>query len=290
MPCFSVQKAKPRTGSISCTGEQHRAAAWPQDRRSSPNTAPYAPMRAPYRRSALVETSAFLLPLVDSRRIIIFHRILYMNCHHISTPYFKNCKPTCRMRSGRELYNSLPPSCSYSPRACAESSAYAYPQMAQRPIRKAGSPPQTIARPIAAAPLLTAGKVCYHRQQLLAPDTRLKHRLRVAAHHIRAVCTDGGDTMQHIRAVLPPIQHHVSSFGLGNSRQTHSADPVTQKRRHGSPCHGQLRASAVLHRLHNGGRQLLHGHGTYFSRRHPSLLRSMLPSGPISMVGCSSVN
>lgn len=142
MPCFSVQKAKPRTGSISCPGEQHRAAAWPQDRRSSsPNTAPYAPMRAPYRRSALVETSAFLLPLVDSRRIIIFRRILYMNCHHISTPYFKNCKPTCRMRSGRELYNSLPPSCSYSPRACAEPSAYAYPQMAQRPIRKAGSPP-----------------------------------------------------------------------------------------------------------------------------------------------------
>lgn len=194
------------------------------------------------------------------------------------------------MRSGRELYNSLPPSCSYSPRACTKPSAYAYPQMAQRPIRKAGSPPQTIARPIAAAPLLTAGKVCYHRQQLLAPDTRLKHRLRVAAHHIRAVCTDGGDTMQHIRAVLPPIQHHVPSFGLGNSRQTHSADPVTQKRRHGSPCHGQLRASAILHRLHNGGHQLLHGHGTYFSRRHPSLLRSMLPSGPISMVGCSSVN
>lgn len=174
MPCFSVQKAKPRTGSISCTGEQHRAAAWPQDRRSSPNTAPYAPMHAPYQRSALVETSRFFAtPCRFPQNHHLSSHIIHELSSHFNPPYFKNCKPTCRMRSGRELYNSLPPSCSYSPRACTKPSAYAYPQMAQRPIRKAGSPPQTIARPIAAAPLLTAGKVCYHRQQLLAPDTRL---------------------------------------------------------------------------------------------------------------------
>lgn len=170
MPCFSVQKAKPRTGSISYSIAPlrgHKTAAAAQTRHHMPPCTHLNNVRL------LSKRPVFLLPLVDSRRIIIFHRILYMNCHHISTPYFKNCKPTCRMRSGRELYNSLPPSCSYSPRACAEPSAYAYPQMAQRPIRKAGSPPQTIARPIAAAPLLTAGKVCYHRQQLLAPDTRV---------------------------------------------------------------------------------------------------------------------